>query len=135
MLIPQQDENAVPERYKTCLSNVDGNLGWILSRFFIESAFSAASKELGNKIIKDIKSIYIERLARLDWMDDSVKALAEKKVNNIVQKVGYPDTVSLRTEIPLKSPVTRLSWQLGSSGRVFQADRHSSVYIRPCAGG
>lgn len=60
----------------------------------MEEAFSAASKDLGNKIILDIKSIYIERLQKLDWMDDSVKVLAAKKVNNINQKVGYPTAVS-----------------------------------------
>lgn len=75
---------------QTLIATVAG----ILSRFFVEKAFSAASKDLGNKIISDVKSVYIERLARLDWMDDSVKVLAAKKVNNIVQKVGYPVAVS-----------------------------------------
>jgi len=74
---------------------VDNTLGWILSRFYIEKAFSAQAKALGDQIIADIKNVYIDRLQSLDWMDDSVKKLAVEKVKKILPKVGYPTSVSL----------------------------------------
>lgn len=60
----------------------------------MEAAFSAKAKELGNKIVSDIKDQFIRRIKTLEWMDDEVKALAIEKVNAIVQKIGYPDKVS-----------------------------------------
>jgi endothelin-converting enzyme len=72
------------------LSYVDGTLGWILSRFYIEAAFSEAAKQYGDQIILDIKQQFTTRLADLDWMDESVKKLATNKVHNIDQKIGYP---------------------------------------------
>lgn len=73
---------------------MDNGLGWILSRFFIEKAFSEKAKKFGDQIVSDIKDQFVEKLKITDWMDDSVKDLAIDKVHNIVQKIGYPDKVS-----------------------------------------
>lgn len=81
------------ERWRTCLGYVNNGLGWLLSRFYIEKAFSQAGKELGDQIIADIKEQFISRLDSLDWMDDEVKKLAADKVHAIVQKIGYPTKV------------------------------------------
>ncbi|KAI0427848.1 peptidase family M13 [Xylaria sp. FL1042] len=85
-----RDPETKSERWKTCLSYVDGTLGWILSRFYIEATFSEAAKDYGDQIILDIKQQFTTRLSELDWMDDSVKKLATNKVHNIDQKIGYP---------------------------------------------
>ncbi len=82
--------DAVPDRWRTCVSQTSGTLGWILSRFFVEVAFSAAAKDFGNQIISDIKKAYLEKFTGLTWMDDATKKVAIEKVNNIDQKVGYP---------------------------------------------
>ncbi|KAI1761697.1 endothelin-converting enzyme 1 [Hypoxylon sp. FL1150] len=87
-----KDPDTKPERWKTCVSYVDSTLGWILSRFYIEAAFSDEAKEYGDQIILDIKHQFISKLNDLSWMDDSVKKLAVNKVNNIDQKIGFPTT-------------------------------------------
>ncbi|KAI1388799.1 endothelin-converting enzyme 1 [Hypoxylon trugodes] len=85
-----KDPDTKAERWKTCVSYVDGTLGWILSRFYIEAAFSDDAKKYGDQIITDIKHQFISKLNGLSWMDDSVKKLAANKVNNIDQKIGFP---------------------------------------------
>ncbi|GAP91007.1 putative endothelin-converting enzyme [Rosellinia necatrix] len=85
-----RDPETKSERWKTCLSYVDGTVGWILSRFYIEAAFSEAAKDYGDQIILDIKQQFTTKLGELSWMDDSVKKLAANKVHNIDQKIGYP---------------------------------------------
>ncbi|KAJ8132689.1 hypothetical protein O1611_g937 [Lasiodiplodia mahajangana] len=89
-ILAGRDPETKSERWKTCLSYVDGTLGWILSRFYIEAAFSEAAKKYGDQIILDIKDQFTTRLGELDWMDESVKKLAANKVHNIDQKIGYP---------------------------------------------
>ncbi|KAK1772594.1 zincin [Phialemonium atrogriseum] len=86
-----KDPDAAPERWRTCISHVNGALGWTLSRFYVEAAFSAKAKDLGNQIVSDIKEQFTARIKTLDWMDDEVKKLAIDKVNAIVQKIGYPE--------------------------------------------
>jgi endothelin-converting enzyme len=72
---------------------VDDGLGWILSRFFVEKAFSEKAKKFGDQIVSDIKEMFIEKLKKTTWMDQSVVELAIEKVHKIVQKIGYPTKV------------------------------------------
>lgn len=85
-----KDPDSEPERWRTCVRHVDDGVGWILSRFFVETAFSAKAKVLGDRIVSDIKSTFIAKLKKTDWMESSVVALAINKVHNIIQKIGYP---------------------------------------------
>ncbi|KAI0596064.1 peptidase family M13 [Biscogniauxia sp. FL1348] len=84
------DPDTTTERWKTCIDAASSTVGWILSRFYVEAAFSEKAKQYGDDIIVDIKEQFISKLKGLDWMDDGVKKLAENKVNNIIQKIGYP---------------------------------------------
>lgn len=85
-----QDADSEPERWRTCVSHVDEGLGWILSRFFVEKAFSADAKKFGDEIVSDIKDLFIQKLKDTDWMDEETTSKAIDKVHNIVQKIGYP---------------------------------------------
>jgi endothelin-converting enzyme len=89
-----QDPDSAPERWRTCVAHVDDALGWILSRFFVEKAFSKDAKVFGDQIVSDIKEQFIEKLKVTTWMDKSVIKLAIDKVHKIVQKIGYPTKVS-----------------------------------------
>ncbi|KAK3350253.1 hypothetical protein B0T25DRAFT_262778 [Lasiosphaeria hispida] len=81
-----------PEQWKTCMASINSGLGWILSRFFIEGAFSARSRDMGNDIIANIKHVYNEQFDKLTWMDDAIKALSKDKINKMNQKIGYPSS-------------------------------------------
>ncbi|KAK5019059.1 hypothetical protein LTR16_000941 [Cryomyces antarcticus] len=85
-----KEPDSTPERWRTCVGHVDNGLGWILSRFFVERAFSAEAKEFGDQIVSDIKVEFIEKLKATEWMEEKVIKLAIDKVHNIVQKIGYP---------------------------------------------
>ena len=90
----------------TCLNDAEDNLGLTLGRFFVEYAFSAKAKNLGDQIISDIKKAFIARLNTLDWMEDGVKKLAVEKVNKITQKIGYQTKACSPTPVkPLSSNV------------------------------
>lgn len=85
-----QDPDSTPERWRKCVNHVDDGVGWILSRFFVEKAFSAQAKEFGDTIITDIKTEFAKKLQATKWMDKSTTKQAINKVHNIIQKIGYP---------------------------------------------
>ncbi|KAL8948754.1 MAG: hypothetical protein Q9222_005079 [Ikaeria aurantiellina] len=104
-----KDPDASEDRWKTCVRAVDRGLGislllhhfsvsrfakmtpgWILSRFFVEEAFSEESKAFGDQIIYDIKDQFIQKLSEAEWMSRDVRKVAIEKVHRIVQKIGYP---------------------------------------------
>jgi endothelin-converting enzyme len=85
-----KDPDSAPERWRSCVAHVDDSLGWILSRFFVEKAFSAQAKKFGDEIVTDIKTEFTKKLKSAKWMDDKTTEKAIEKVHNIVQKIGYP---------------------------------------------
>lgn len=50
---------------------------------------------MGDRIVSDIKEMFIEKLKITSWMDKDVVDLAIEKVHKIVQKIGYPTKVGL----------------------------------------
>ena len=54
-------------------------LGWILSKFYVEKAFSAEAKDFGDRIVSDIKSQFIEKLKEAKWMSKDVRKLGIEK--------------------------------------------------------
>ncbi|KAE9987683.1 hypothetical protein EG328_001916 [Venturia inaequalis] len=85
-----RDPFAASERWRTCLNEVDTNLGWILSAAFVEKAFSQDAKTLGDRIVSDIKAEFSVKLKTLEWMTPATQDKAANKVANIIQKIGYP---------------------------------------------
>ncbi|KAK9365862.1 hypothetical protein V1509DRAFT_655158 [Lipomyces kononenkoae] len=85
------DVSVRPERWKTCVNEVDSLTGWILGKYYVDETFSPDAKSMGEDIINGIKEAFVDKLIRLPWMDFRTKRVAIDKVYNIVQKIGYPD--------------------------------------------
>ncbi|KAJ5130423.1 Peptidase M13 neprilysin [Penicillium bovifimosum] len=85
-----KEPQAKEERWRKCLGRLDDGLPWSVSRFYVLDAFSEASKKLGDQIVSDIKERFIFTLDQTSWMSPDVRKLGIEKVENIVQKIGYP---------------------------------------------
>ncbi|OJD16659.1 hypothetical protein AJ78_03211 [Emergomyces pasteurianus Ep9510] len=83
------DPDSFEERWEKCIPAMNTDLGWILSKVFIEKAFSEEAKMFGDQIISDIKAVFVENLKDTAWISEEVRNVAIKKVGNIVQKIGY----------------------------------------------
>ena len=86
-----RDPDALAERWRTCQTDIDRNLPWIESAFFVQAAFSPEAKVFGERIITDIENVFMEKLKGYAWMSDTVKTKATQKVLNMIEKIGYPD--------------------------------------------
>ncbi|KAK2031791.1 peptidase family M13 [Colletotrichum zoysiae] len=87
-------------RWEECVQHVDEGvpwssvpkgLGWILSRFYLDRAYSEDARELATNMMGSIQQAFISRLDDKDWLSSEVKKAAEEKVNAITRKIGYPD--------------------------------------------
>jgi putative endopeptidase len=65
-------------------------LGFALGELYVKQYFSPKTKERYEKLTKEIFEAFRERIGRLDWMSQETKQQALKKLNTVIQKVGYP---------------------------------------------
>ncbi|GKT40402.1 endothelin-converting enzyme 2 [Colletotrichum spaethianum] len=125
-----------PARWQQCVGHVDegvpwsslpSGLGWILSRFYLDKAYSKEARELTTNMMGSIQQAFISRLGEKDWLSSDVKKAAEEKVNAIVKKIGYPD-VSPDTASPRNLADYFSGLQLGNTffGNAVALARFSS---------
>lgn len=70
---------------------MDAHMGDIVSREFVKKHFTPEAKEKLNKLIDNLVASYRERIATRTWMSDSTKLQANRKLDLLIRKIGYPD--------------------------------------------
>lgn len=62
-----------------------------LEQMFAEQHFSPKAKEDVEQMVDKLIATYEERIKSLDWMSETTKAKAIKKLDTMIVKIGYPD--------------------------------------------
>ena len=114
-------------RWKRCLGTINSKMGLALGRSFVKSTYGPESKALTGRMIQNIEKSFGEELKSIQWMDDSTKKQAYKKLHAIVNKVGYPevwrsyDTLKVDSKSFMKSVLSgeefNLHYQLNKIGK------------------
>lgn len=78
-------------RWKRVIANTNSALGEALGKLYVAEAFPPEAKSSAKEMVENIKIAFKERIEQLDWMSDSTKAEALKKLDAFRVKIGYPD--------------------------------------------
>ncbi len=78
-------------RWKRVMSATDRSLGEALGKLYVDSVFPPQAKEKALAMVENIKVAFGERIKNLDWMSDTTKQQALKKLSTFSVKIGYPD--------------------------------------------
>ncbi|WP_028594582.1 M13-type metalloendopeptidase [Paenibacillus assamensis] len=62
-----------------------------LEQMFIEKHFSPEAKKDVEQMVDQLIATYEKRIKALDWMSETTKAKAMKKLDTMMVKIGYPD--------------------------------------------
>jgi putative endopeptidase len=82
----------IPEtRWKRCSASADRAMGEALGKAYVASEFPAATKAHALEMVNNLQAAFKDRIAKVDWMSDSTKAQATKKLAVVLKKIGYPD--------------------------------------------
>lgn len=82
---------AMKPAWRRALRAVNGNLGEMLGKLYVQEYFNAAAKKKIKIVVADLFTAYEARIKNLDWMNPSTKKKAIKKLHQMVRKLGYPD--------------------------------------------
>jgi putative endopeptidase len=77
--------------WKQVIARLNGLIGEDIGRLYVKKYFSAASKRQVLSMVEDMRLTYAKRLKALDWMGETSKQTALKKLANIRVLIGYPD--------------------------------------------
>jgi putative endopeptidase len=78
-------------RWERTQSTMDRVIGDIVSEEFVKKHFTPKAKEKVNVLIDNLILAYRERIATRDWMDAETKKQANRKLDLLIRKVGYPE--------------------------------------------
>ncbi|XP_055515409.1 endothelin-converting enzyme 1-like isoform X2 [Leucoraja erinacea] len=77
-------------RWKSCVGDTDGTLGFSLGAMFVKATFAEDSKQIAEEMISEIKEAFEESLMKTTWMDKETKIAAKEKADAIYDMIGYP---------------------------------------------
>jgi putative endopeptidase len=81
----------IQPRWKRCVQLTDGSLGEALGQPYVQETFGADGKTRMLKMVNALEEALGDDIQGLDWMTPDTKKQAEKKLQAISNKIGYPD--------------------------------------------
>jgi putative endopeptidase len=78
-------------RWQRVQNTMNGCIGEIVSKEYVKKHFTPDAKMKVNKLIDNLVLAYRDRIASRDWMSAETKKQANKKLDLLIRKVGYPD--------------------------------------------
>jgi len=78
-------------RWKRCVEFADGQLGEALGRRYVERTFGEEGKKRTLEMVHALEKALAQDIAALDWMTPATKKEAQRKLDAITNKIGYPD--------------------------------------------
>ena len=78
-------------RWQRVQGTMDRVIGDIVSEEFVKEHFTPKAKAKVNSLIDNLILAYRERIASRTWMDAETKKQANRKLDLLIRKVGYPE--------------------------------------------
>jgi putative endopeptidase len=119
-------------RWKRVLDMTNNKLGDAIGQLYVEKTFPPEAKQKALEMVDNIKLAFANRIKQLDWMTDSTKEMALKKLSTFTVKIGYPekwnDYVGLEVG---KAPETSSYFQNVMNANRFQTRRELAKLGKP----
>jgi putative endopeptidase len=78
-------------RWKRAAKVIDGTIGEALGELYVAQYFPASAKARMAELVDNLKAVFHDHLAKLEWMTEPTRAKALAKFARFTQKIGYPD--------------------------------------------
>jgi putative endopeptidase len=89
-------------RWRRGIGEVDGRLGELLGKTYVDRYFPAQSKTMMEELVVNLKKAAAERIQGNSWMGDATKKAALVKLSKMDVMVGYPDKFRDYSRLELK---------------------------------
>ena len=78
-------------RWRRAVDSMDENMGELVGRMFVEAHFPPEAKRRMQELVDNLLKSFDTSIDGLEWMSDTTRAEAKKKLSKVTVKIGYPD--------------------------------------------
>jgi predicted metalloendopeptidase len=82
---------ALRDRWKRGVDSTSTALGEAVGKLYVERYFPASEKARAQAMVKNLVTIFGQRIDHLSWMSTQTKIKAKEKLSTLIVGVGYPD--------------------------------------------
>ncbi len=119
-------------RWKRVLGVTDNFLGEAIGKLYVDQTFPPEAKKKAMDMVENIKLAFADRIKELDWMSDSTKKMALKKLSTFTVKIGYPDEwINYAGLVVEKAPEKGSYYQNAVNASKFQVQRNLAKLGKP----
>jgi putative endopeptidase len=90
-------------REKRCARATDSGLRDALGQAYVAQYFTPAAKQRALEMVRNLESVFHDRLQTLSWMSDTTRTQATGKLASFTNKIGYPDKWRDYSTLTIKS--------------------------------
>ncbi len=77
--------------WKRVISAVDSSIGEALGKLYVDRYFPPAARKRMEVLIENLRTVFADRIKKLDWMLPATKQVALKKLAKTRVKIGHPE--------------------------------------------
>ncbi len=81
-----------PARSKRCIEATQDGLGDLLGQRYVASYFSGSRRQTAAMLVDALVRVMNDEIAKLAWMSEGTRQIAQTKLARLVRMIGYPDT-------------------------------------------
>jgi putative endopeptidase len=119
-------------RWKRVLTTTDNLLGEAIGKLYVDEVFPPEAKAKAMEMVENIKLAFADRVNKLDWMSDSTKQMALKKLSTFNVKIGYPEKwIDYSSMEVSKDPEKSSYFQNIVNANVFESKRQLAKIGKP----
>ncbi len=108
-------------RWKRAIAAVEGSLGELLGKSYVERYFPAENKAAMDELVANLRVALAESLGEIDWMSEETKVEAMAKLDSFDPKIGYRDNLETYDGLaisgtdPVANEIAAEAWQLADN--------------------
>ncbi|MEX2234829.1 MAG: M13 family metallopeptidase [Cyclobacteriaceae bacterium] len=119
-------------RWKRVLTNTNNLMGEAIGQLYVDETFPPEAKQKAMEMVENIKLAFADRIKQLDWMSDSTKEMALKKLATFRVKIGYPEKwIDYSTLEVSKDPEKSSFFQNVVNANIFESKRQLAKVGKP----
>lgn len=119
-------------RWKRVLAMTNNMMGEAIGQLYVDEKFPPEAKEKAVEMVENIKIAFGERIKQLEWMSDSTKEMALKKLSTFKVKIGYPEKWTDYSSLEVNKDLESASYfQNVVNASMFEAKRELAKVGKP----